>query len=133
VAGKPKQIVPIPPDRFAALSAADKTLHLETLGREAMRGQAKWIERTGSFNKYVREYQEAKNQTARRAILQKMGEDVQNRWVKKYASSTPKAKAPRMTVRDAFNAAKASRGGGSTGSGGGGGGPRGTDEKSVTQ
>lgn len=131
MAGKPKQIVPIPPDRFAALSPADQTLHLETLGREAMKGQAKWIERTGSFNKQVAEYKEAKTQAARRNVLQRMGADAQNRWAKKYTNQTPNARVPKMTVRDAFNAAKAGRGGGSTGAGGGG--PRGADDKSVTQ
>lgn len=102
---KPKEITPIPPDRYNALSAADRNTHLEELGRQAMIGKAKWIERTGSLGRQVEAYKAAKSQSERRGILRNMGEQVQNSWVKRNFSSTS-APRGRMTVGEAFANAK---------------------------
>lgn len=127
-AKKPKEIGPIPPDRFDKMSVSDRLLHLESLGREAMMGKAKWIERTGSLGKQVEQYKAAKSQSVRRSILREMGQQVQNAYAKRNPSPAPAPK--KMTVGDAYRAAK---GGGSTGSGSGGGGPKGVDKDSSTQ
>lgn len=104
-AKKPKEISPIPPDRFDKMSAGDRNTHLEALGREAMLGKAKWIERTGALGKQVEQYKNASSQSERRSILRNMGSQVQNSWVAKNFRGGNVAK-PRMTVRDAFSAAK---------------------------
>ena len=114
---KPKEITPIPPDRFNALSAADRNTHLEELGRQAMIGKAKWIEKTGVLGRQVEAYKAATSQSERRSILRNMGEHVQNSYVSRNFKSSTSAK-PRMTVREAFGAAKIELGRGGRGGGG---------------
>jgi hypothetical protein len=104
-AKKPKEVGPIPPDRFDKMSAGDRNTHLEALGREAMLGKAKWIERTGALGKQVEQYKAAKSQSERRDILRQMGAQVQNSWVAKNFKVKGTAKAP-ISVKDAFAAAK---------------------------
>lgn len=116
-AKKPQEITPIPPDRFNALSAGDKNVHLEELGRQAMIGKAKWIERTGALGKQVEAYKAAKSQSDRRTILRNMGQQVQNSWVAKNFKGSAANKPP-MTVREAFSAAKTELGRSQRGGGG---------------
>lgn len=114
---KPKEVGPIPPDRFNNMSVADQNTHLEALGRQAMLGKAKWIERTGVLGKQVEAYKAARSQAERMQILRDMGSQVQNSYVARNfkGSAAPKQ---RMTVRDAFSAAKTELGRGSRGGGG---------------